>query len=83
MQQFLKPVSRTARARIVASELLVQVLIAVNDSDAFLYVGFRRETFAPFARYFESTVDLRGCVRLPYVLLVCVAVELRESLDRG
>lgn len=55
----------------------------MNDSDAFLDASFRRETFAPFARYFESTVDLLGCVRLPYVLLVCVVVELRESLDCG
>jgi len=55
----------------------------MNDSLAFLDARFRWETFAPFAHHFESTIDLLGYVRLPYVLLVGVAVELRESLDCG
>ncbi len=79
MQQFLKPVSCTARARIVSRKLLAQFLIAVNDAHAFLYARLGRETFAPLAHDFESTVDLRGSVRLPYVLLVWFLVYDAEN----
>jgi hypothetical protein len=53
----------------------------MNEAGAAFHARFGRETFGSLAHDFESTVDLRACVCLPYVLLVCVAVELRESLD--
>ena len=42
----MKPASGTAWARIVAAKLLRKLLIPVNDSEAGLHSGFRRESFA-------------------------------------
>ena len=50
----------------------------MHDLRASFDASFRRETFASLAGDFESTVDLRGCVRLPYALLVDVAVLLQK-----
>ena len=55
----------------------------MNNPHAAFHACLGRETFAALAHDFESTVDLRGCVRLSYVLLVCVVAEFRESLDCG
>jgi hypothetical protein len=41
MQQALKPVARVARTEIVATELLAQFDVAVNEPSAALDMGFR------------------------------------------
>lgn len=70
-QQFLKAASRTARARIVSSELLQKLLVPMHDAEAAFDLGFRWETFATFVGDFEitnypgRTLDLRD---LPYDL---------------
>jgi hypothetical protein len=58
MQQVLKPAVRATRARIIAAELLLKLLVAVHDAISLLHVGFRREAFATFTGNLESTVRL-------------------------
>ena len=53
-QHFLKAASRTARAEIIATELLVKLFGPVNDSVASFHLCFGWETFATFAGNFES-----------------------------
>lgn len=48
----------------------MQFFIAVNNPRSFLHARLGWETLPTLAHEFESKVDLRGCVRLPYVLLV-------------
>jgi hypothetical protein len=54
MQQALKPASGIARAQIVASELLDQLDVAVNEPPAALDPGFRGEGLPPLTRDLES-----------------------------
>ena len=49
MQQFLKPTSGTAWARIVSTQLLEEFFPAMHDVEAGLDVRFRREPFAALA----------------------------------
>jgi hypothetical protein len=49
MQQFLKPLVRSARAGVVAAELLEQLLVAVDDADAALDVRLGRVAAAALA----------------------------------
>jgi hypothetical protein len=44
MQQFLKPAARTARAEVVAPELLDQLLVAVDDAVAASHPGLAEGT---------------------------------------
>jgi hypothetical protein len=46
MQHFLKRLSASARARVVAAELLDEILVAVDDSVAAFYGRFGRETLS-------------------------------------
>jgi hypothetical protein len=46
MQHFLKRPPASARARIVAAELLDELLVAVNDADTAFHAGFGRETLS-------------------------------------
>ena len=59
MQQRLKPPPGGAWAGIVATELLEQLLVAVNDPVAAHHAGLGREAFATLTRDLEST-RLRG-----------------------
>jgi len=43
-----------AGAGIVAAESFFQQLVAVDDAEAFLYLGFGRETSSAFAGAFEK-----------------------------
>jgi hypothetical protein len=42
----LKPASGAARAGIVAAKLLHKLLLAMDDSESALHLGFGRESFA-------------------------------------
>jgi hypothetical protein len=57
-QQFLKAASRTARAEVVATELLDEQLVPVNDAQAALDLCLGGEAIAPFAGDFEAGVFL-------------------------
>jgi hypothetical protein len=46
MQHVLKSASGTARAEIIAAELLDELLVAMHDAIAAPYVRFRRITLA-------------------------------------
>ena len=61
-QQRLKAAAGAARARVVAAELLLQVLVAVDDTQAPLDLGLRREALASLARDLETGIDLVGAV---------------------
>jgi hypothetical protein len=54
-QQFLKPATRAARARIVASESLAQLLVSVHDADSALHLRLGREALPTFAGDLEKT----------------------------
>ena len=54
MQQRLKAPAGLAGAGIVATEFLVQVLVAMHDAVAALDPGFRWEALAALARHLES-----------------------------
>jgi hypothetical protein len=56
MQQLLKPAFRSAWARIVAAELLEQLLRAVDEPMTALHAGFRRETPATLASDLETEI---------------------------
>ena len=62
----LESLSAAARAGIVASELFLELLVAVNDSHSAFDVRFRWETTPAFTHCLESN-GLR-CVR------VCIAL---------
>lgn len=53
-QQRLKALAGPAGARVVAAELLLQMLVAMHDTDASLDARFGREALTPFARYLET-----------------------------
>jgi len=55
-QHFLKPVTGTAGAQIVASEFFNQFFLAVNFAAASFDVRFGRITFTPFARWFVESI---------------------------
>lgn len=52
-QQFLKAAPRAAGAKVITAKLFPKLFIPVYYSTAFLYFGFRRETFTAFAGDFE------------------------------
>jgi hypothetical protein len=41
-QQFLKPTPRTAGARVIAAQLLEELLVAVHDAQSAAHVRFGR-----------------------------------------
>src|SRR5437762_4343546 len=67
-QQFLKPASGTARARILAAEFLSELFIPVHESPSFAHSGFRRESLPAFARAFVERVNLHNVQCVPYSL---------------
>jgi hypothetical protein len=60
MQHFLKPPRGSARAWVVATEALEELLVAVHDAVTALDVGLGRETVAPFAGALESKARRDG-----------------------
>ena len=54
MQQFLKAPAGTARARVVAAEILNEFLAAANHLAAAFHMGFRHEALAPLAHGLEK-----------------------------
>jgi len=54
MQQFLKPATGAARARIVAAELLEKLLAAADHAMAALDARFGRIAFAPLTCDLET-----------------------------
>lgn len=63
--------SAAAWARIVASELFFELLIAVNDSHSTFDVCFRRETATSFTHRLESSGLRCARVRIALVCSVC------------
>jgi len=63
MQQFLKPARGTARAGVVAAQLLAQLFVAVDDAVATLDAGFRWETAAALASDLDAESSRGGCLR--------------------
>jgi hypothetical protein len=61
MQQALKSASGTARAQIVATELLRQLDVAVNEPPAAFDLGFRGEGLPPLTRDLESRGGRQNC----------------------
>ena len=61
-QQRLKAAAGAARAGVVATELLLQVLVAVDDTQASLDLGLRWEALATLARDLETGIDFVGAV---------------------
>jgi hypothetical protein len=55
MQHRLKPASGAARTRVVATELLDELLVAVDDALAASDVGFAGIAFAALTRALERT----------------------------
>jgi hypothetical protein len=51
MQHFLKSSTRTTRAKIIPTELLVELFVSVYYPEAAFHFGFRRETSASFAAW--------------------------------
>ena len=67
MQQFLKPAGRPARAEIVSSELLDELLLAAADGAlASLDVGLAREASSALASALERTRTVRNACWLPW-----------------
>jgi len=60
MQQFLKAAARSARAEVIASQLLDQFLVTVDDAVAALDVRLRGESPASFTRTLKSGGSRRG-----------------------
>ncbi len=59
MQHLLKPLARIAWARIVATELLDEFFVAVDDALAALDPGFGGETLPAFAHWLKSRTRRR------------------------
>lgn len=57
MQQFLKPTAGSAWARIVATELFEQFLVAMHHSVPALDLGFGREALLTLACSLETRID--------------------------
>lgn len=59
----LESLAGTARAQVISSQLLVEQLLAMNDADTPLDLGFRRETSPALAHRLEKMPDRqnRGC----------------------
>ena len=55
----LEPLSAATRTEIIATELVFQQLVTVNDADAPLHVRLGRESLAPLARSLKSGPGLR------------------------
>jgi hypothetical protein len=51
MQHFLKPATGTAWAKIIASQFLGQIFVAVNDAHPAFDFRFRREAAAALASF--------------------------------
>jgi hypothetical protein len=64
-----------AWAQIVAPQLLDQLLVAVDDADAALHVGFRREPFPPLTGVLKRRAVRRPSSALPWVHLPSIAWE--------
>ena len=64
-QHRLKPEFRTARARVVAAELLKQLDVAMHDSQPALDLRLGREALTPLAGDFERAAGRRCPSRVP------------------
>src|ERR1041385_4173114 len=74
MQQFLKAVSGLARARVLAPQLLDQLLVPVDGAVAALDVRLRRESLPAFTRPLERRAARPASSVLPWEhLLLCRA----------
>ena len=66
MQHFLKSFPRTARARVVATELLDQFLVPMHDALPSLDVRLGGIASAPLARDLKTQTPRIWYVRMPY-----------------
>jgi hypothetical protein len=73
-QHLVKPELGTARAQIIAPELLRKLLFPVDNAEAFANAGLRWEAFAPLAGDFK--------VRVFQILsVVCHTFSVVEGFD--
>src|SRR5215218_7228025 len=83
MQQFLKPAARAAQAEVIASELLEQLLVAVDNAVGAPYAGSVRARRAPAIVTNPSTRDVQRSMRDMEFLLRARSSIMRSENRTG